>query len=175
MWATGISKPSRKGQGACIPLVMACSYTTFETIARAFRCMAADECDRFCDSDQYRQCEGKRSSTGLCKSTSGKTGEILHENLSHLPRQQSWHLERQRNYVLLSRNTDMASYDDSGVTGHKSCYVLEDGNLRVSLWAVTYARQVCSGASEVMKELFRCHWKTCSAAVIAPAGMRSAE
>ena len=29
--------------------------------------------------------------------------------------------------VIIIPKYDMASYDDSGVTGHKSCYVLEEG------------------------------------------------
>ena len=32
-----------------------------------------------------------------------------------------------RGLYCYSGKYDMASYDDSGVTGHKSCYVLEEG------------------------------------------------
>ena len=36
-----------------------------------------------------------------------------------------------KRFVIVIQKYDMASYDDSGVTGHKSCYVLEEGGYEV--------------------------------------------
>ena len=48
------------------------------------------------------------------------------------------------------KNSSIASYDDSGVTGHKSCYVLEEGTYR--FYAGTDVRSaVCLGSMEIEK------------------------
>lgn len=45
-----------------------------------------------------------------------------------MPRRKNWKPGASEELILKAELTELASYDDSGVTGHKSCYVLEAGD-----------------------------------------------
>ena len=55
-----------------------------------------------------------------------------------------------RNLTFFNSKSDLASYDDSGVTGHKSCYVLEAGDYNI--YAGQDVRNLSLAGSFILKD-----------------------
>ena len=61
------------------------------------------------------------------------------------------HLGETEELLLKTELTEYASYDDSGVTGHKSCYVLEEGDY--IFYAGTDVRSAAEAGKATLTEL----------------------
>ena len=75
------------------------------------------------------ECKGQRGCSGLCEGSAGETWKSG-EKADWICKDAgagTW--VSKKRFVIVIPKYDMASYDDSGVTGHKSCYVLEEGML----------------------------------------------
>ena len=76
--------------------------------------------------EKYRRLQGKRGRTGLCAGTAGKTWKTG-ERIKSICKDKGAGSGRKTENDTAHSGKNLASYDDSGVAGHKSCYVSEAG------------------------------------------------
>lgn len=71
-------------------------------------------------------CNGKETVQVYVNVPQGKLGKPLRQLVGFAKTKLLMPREEEILYIKINKN-DLASYDDSGITGHKSCYVLEEG------------------------------------------------
>ena len=101
------------------------SYTTFDTKAKIFK-NTKDELTVSATVTNTGSIKGKEVVQIYVKVPQGKLGNPTRKLIGFAKTQELAPGETEELMIIIPKY-DMASYDDSGVTGHKSCYVLEEG------------------------------------------------
>ena len=101
------------------------SYTTFETKAEIFK-NTENELTVSVTVTNTGSVAGKEVVQVYVKAPQGKLGNPARKLIGFAKTQELTPRETEE-FMIIIPKYDMASYDDSGVTGHKSCYVLEAG------------------------------------------------
>ena len=101
------------------------SYTTFETKADIFK-NTENELTVSVTVTNTGSVVGKEVVQVYVKAPQGKLGNPARKLIGFAKTQELTPRETEE-FMIIIPKYDMASYDDSGVTGHKSCYVLEAG------------------------------------------------
>ena len=101
------------------------SYTTFEMKAEVLK-NTGDEITLSVTVSNTGEVRGKEVVQVYVKVPQGKLGNPARK-LIGFAKTKELAPEEQEEICIVIPKYDMASYDDSGVTGHKSCYVLEEG------------------------------------------------
>ena len=101
------------------------SYTTFETKADIFK-NTENELTVSVTVTNTGSVAGKEVVQVYVKVPQGKLGNPARKLIGFAKTQELTPSETEE-FMIIIPKYDMASYDDSGVTGHKSCYVLEAG------------------------------------------------
>ena len=101
------------------------SYTTFETKAEIFK-NTENELTVSVTVTNTGSVAGKEVVQVYVKVPQGKLGNPARKLIGFAKTQELTPSETEE-FMIIIPKYDMASYDDSGVTGHKSCYVLEAG------------------------------------------------
>ena len=101
------------------------SYTTFETKADIFK-NTENELTVSVTVTNTGSVAGKEVVQVYVKAPQGKLGNPARKLIGFAKTQELTPSETEE-FMIIIPKYDMASYDDSGVTGHKSCYVLEAG------------------------------------------------
>lgn len=101
------------------------SYTTFETRAEILK-NTGDEITVSATVSNIGEVKGKEVVQVYVKVPQGKLGNPVRK-LTGFAKTKELAPGEQEEVCIVIPKYDMASYDDSGVTGHKSCYVLEEG------------------------------------------------
>ena len=101
------------------------SYTTFETRAQILK-NTGDEITVSVTVSNTGEVRGKEVVQVYVKVPQGKLGNPARKLIGFAKTKELAPGE-QEDVCIVIQKYDMASYDDSGVTGHKSCYVLEEG------------------------------------------------
>lgn len=101
------------------------SYTTFEMKAEVLK-NTGDEITVSATVANTGELKGKEVVQVYVKVPQGKLGNPARK-LIGFAKTKELELGEQEKVCIVIPKYDMASYDDSGVTGHKSCYVLEEG------------------------------------------------
>lgn len=101
------------------------SYTTFETKAEILK-NTGDEITVSATVANTGELKGKEVVQVYVKVPQGKLGNPARKLIGFAKTKELAHGEQEEVCIVIPKY-DMASYDDSGVTGHKSCYVLEEG------------------------------------------------
>lgn len=107
------------------------SYTAF-TKKMAAMTKTADGVTVTVDVTNTGDCAGKEAVLLFAEAPQGKLGKPARE-LVAFAKTGCLQPGQSETITLTATNEQMASYDDSGATGHKSCYVLEDGTYRFYL------------------------------------------
>ena len=105
------------------------SYTTFATKAEIFN-NAEDELIVSATVINTGNVAGKEVVQVYVKVPQGKLGNPARKLIGFAKTQELNPGEKEELMIIIPKY-DMASYDDSGVTGHKSCYVLEAGTYEI--------------------------------------------
>ena len=100
-------------------------YTTFETKADIFK-NTENELTVSVTVTNTGSVAGKEVVQVYVKAPQGKLGNPARKLIGFAKTQELTPRETEE-FMIIIPKYDMASYDDSGVTGHKSCYVLEAG------------------------------------------------
>ena len=100
------------------------SYTTFETRAEILK-NTGDEITVSATVANTGEVKGKEVVQVYVKVPQGKLGNPARKLIGFAKTKELAPGEQEEIYIVIPKY-DMASYDDSGVTGHKSCYVLEE-------------------------------------------------
>ena len=101
------------------------SYTTFETRAEILK-NTGDEITVSVTVSNTGEVRGKEVVQVYVKVPQGKLGNPARKLIGFAKTKELAPGEQEEVCIVIQKY-DMASYDDSGVTGHKSCYVLEEG------------------------------------------------
>ena len=101
------------------------SYTTFETRAEILK-KTGDEITVSVTVSNTGEVRGKEVVQVYVKVPQGKLGNPARKLIGFAKTKELAPGEQEEICIVIQKY-DMASYDDSGVTGHKSCYVLEEG------------------------------------------------
>ena len=101
------------------------SYTTFETRAEILK-NTGDEITVSVTVSNTGEVRGKEVVQVYVKVPQGKLGNPARKLIGFAKTKEMAPGEQEEVCIVIQKY-DMASYDDSGVTGHKSCYVLEEG------------------------------------------------
>ena len=101
------------------------SYTTFETRAEILK-NTGDEITLSVTVSNTGEVRGKEVVQVYVKVPQGKLGNPARKLIGFAKTKELAPGEQEEVCIVIQKY-DMASYDDSGVTGHKSCYVLEEG------------------------------------------------
>ena len=101
------------------------SYTTFEMKAEVLK-NAGDEITVSATVANTGELKGKEVVQVYVKVPQGKLGNPARKLIGFAKTKELEPGEQEKVCIVIPKY-DMASYDDSGVTGHKSCYVLEEG------------------------------------------------
>ena len=101
------------------------SYTTFETRAEIFK-NTGDEITVSATVSNTGEVRGKEVVQVYVKVPQGKLGNPARRLIGFAKTKELAPGEQEEICIVIPKY-DIASYDDSGVTGHKSCYVLEEG------------------------------------------------
>ena len=105
------------------------SYTTFETRAEILK-NTGDEITVSVTVSNTGEVRGKEVVQVYVKVPQGKLGNPARK-LIGFAKTKELEPGEQEEVCIVIQKYDMASYDDSGVTGHKSCYVLEEGTYEI--------------------------------------------
>ena len=101
------------------------SYTTFEMKAGVLK-NTGDEITVSATATNTGEVKGKEVVQVYVKVPQGKLGNPARKLIGFAKTKELAPGEQEEVCIVIQKY-DMASYDDSGVTGHKSCYVLEEG------------------------------------------------
>ena len=101
------------------------SYTTFEMKAEVLK-NTGDEITVSVTVSNTGEVRGKEVVQVYVKVPQGKLGNPARKLIGFAKTKELAPGEQEEVCIVIQKY-DMASYDDSGVTGHKSCYVLEEG------------------------------------------------
>lgn len=101
------------------------SYTTFEMKAEVLK-NTGDEITVSATVANTGELKGKEVVQVYVKVPQGKLGNPARKLIGFAKTKELEPGEQEKVCIVIPKY-DMASYDDSGVTGHKSCYVLEEG------------------------------------------------
>ena len=101
------------------------SYTTFETRAEILK-NTGDEITVSATVSNTGEVRGKEVVQVYVKVPQGRLGNPARKLIGFAKTKELAPGEQEEICIVIPKY-DMASYDDSGVTGHKSCYVLEEG------------------------------------------------
>ena len=101
------------------------SYTTFEMKAEVLK-NTGDEITVSATVANTGEVKGKEVVQVYVKVPQGKLGNPARKLIGFAKTKELEPGEQEKVCIVIPKY-DMASYDDSGVTGHKSCYVLEEG------------------------------------------------
>ena len=101
------------------------SYTTFEMKAEVLK-NTGDEITVSVTVSNTGEVRGKEVVQVYVKVPQGKLGNPARKLIGFAKTKELAPGEQEEICIVIQKY-DMASYDDSGVTGHKSCYVLEEG------------------------------------------------
>ena len=101
------------------------SYTTFEMKAEVLK-NTGDEITVSATVSNTGEVRGKEVVQVYVKVPQGKLGNPARKLIGFAKTKELAPGEQEEVCIVIQKY-DMASYDDSGVTGHKSCYVLEEG------------------------------------------------
>ena len=101
------------------------SYTTFETRVEILK-NTGDEITVSATVSNTGEVRGKEVVQVYVKVPQGKLGNPARKLIGFAKTKELAPGEQEEICIVIPKY-DMASYDDSGVTGHKSCYVLEEG------------------------------------------------
>lgn len=101
------------------------SYTTFEMKAEVLK-NTGDEITVSVTVSNTGEVRGKEVAQVYVKVPQGKLGNPARKLIGFAKTKELAPGEQEEVCIVIQKY-DMASYDDSGVTGHKSCYVLEEG------------------------------------------------
>ena len=101
------------------------SYTTFEMKAEVLK-KTGDEITVSATVANTGEVKGKEVVQVYVKVPQGKLGNPARKLIGFAKTKELESGEQEEVCIAIPKY-DMASYDDSGVTGHKSCYVLEEG------------------------------------------------
>ena len=101
------------------------SYTTFEMKAEVLK-NTGDEITVSATVANTGEVKGKEVVQVYVKVPQGKLGNPARKLIGFAKTKELEPGEQEEVCIVIPKY-DMASYDDSGVTGHKSCYVLEEG------------------------------------------------
>ena len=101
------------------------SYTTFEMKAEVLK-NTGDEITVSATVANTGELKGKEVVQVYVKVPQGRLGNPARKLIGFAKTKELAHGEQEEVWIVIPKY-DMASYDDSGVTGHKSCYVLEEG------------------------------------------------
>ena len=105
------------------------SYTTFETKAEVLK-NTGDEITVSATVSNTGEVKGKEVVQVYVKVPQGKLGNPARKLIGFAKTKELAPGEQEEICIVIPKY-DMASYDDSGVTGHKSCYVLEEGSYEI--------------------------------------------
>ena len=105
------------------------SYTTFETRAEILK-NTGDEITVSAMVANTGELKGKEVVQVYVKVPQGKLGNPARKLIGFAKTKELESGEQEEVCIVIPKY-DMASYDDSGVTGHKSCYVLEEGTYEI--------------------------------------------
>ena len=105
------------------------SYTTFETRAEILK-NTGDEITVSATVFNTGEVKGKEVVQVYVKVPQGKLGNPARKLIGFAKTKELAPGEQEEVCIVIPKY-DMASYDDSGVTGHKSCYVLEEGTYEI--------------------------------------------
>ena len=105
------------------------SYTTFETRAEILK-NTGDEITLSVTVSNTGEVRGKEVVQVYVKVPQGKLGNPARKLIGFAKTKELAPGEQEEVCIVIQKY-DMASYDDSGVTGHKSCYVLEEGTYEI--------------------------------------------
>lgn len=105
------------------------SYTNFETKAEIFK-NTEDELTVAATVTNIGDVRGKEIVQVYVKAPQGKLGNPARKLIGFAKTRELAPGEKEELVIIIPKY-DMASYDDSGVTGHKSCYVLEEGTYEI--------------------------------------------
>ena len=105
------------------------SYTTFEMKAEVLK-NTGDEITVSATVANTGEVKGKEVVQVYVKVPQGKLGNPARKLIGFAKTKELESGEQEEVCIVIPKY-DMASYDDSGVTGHKSCYVLEEGTYEI--------------------------------------------
>ena len=105
------------------------SYTTFEMKAEVLK-NTGDEITVSATVANTGELKGKEVVQVYVKVPQGKLGNPARKLIGFAKTKELEPGEQEKVCIVIPKY-DMASYDDSGVTGHKSCYVLEEGTYEI--------------------------------------------
>lgn len=105
------------------------SYTTFEMKAGVLK-NTGDEITVSATATNTGEVKGKEVVQVYVKVPQGKLGNPARKLIGFAKTKELESGEQEEVCIVIPKY-DMASYDDSGVTGHKSCYVLEEGTYEI--------------------------------------------
>ena len=105
------------------------SYTTFEMKAEVLK-NTGDEITVSAMVANTGELKGKEVVQVYVKVPQGKLGNPARKLIGFAKTKELASGEQEEVCIVIQKY-DMASYDDSGVTGHKSCYVLEEGTYEI--------------------------------------------
>ena len=105
------------------------SYTTFEMKAEVLK-NTGDEITVSAMVANTGELKGKEVVQVYVKVPQGKLGNPARKLIGFAKTKELEPGEQEEVCIVIPKY-DMASYDDSGVTGHKSCYVLEEGGYEI--------------------------------------------
>ena len=105
------------------------SYTTFEMKAGVLK-NTGDEITVSATVANTGELKGKEVVQVYVKVPQGKLGNPARKLIGFAKTKELEPGEQEEVCIVIPKY-DMASYDDSGVTGHKSCYVLEEGTYEI--------------------------------------------
>ena len=105
------------------------SYTTFEMKAEVLK-NTGDEITVSATVANTGELKGKEVVQVYVKVPQGKLGNPARKLIGFAKTKELEPGEQEEVCIVIPKY-DMASYDDSGVTGHKSCYVLEEGTYEI--------------------------------------------
>ena len=105
------------------------SYTTFEMKAEVLK-NTGDEITVSATVSNTGEVRGKEVVQVYVKVPQGKLGNPARKLIGFAKTKELEPGEQEEVCIVIPKY-DMASYDDSGVTGHKSCYVLEEGTYEI--------------------------------------------
>ena len=105
------------------------SYTTFEMKAEVLK-NTGDEITVSAMVANTGELKGKEVVQVYVKVPQGKLGNPARKLIGFAKTKELEPGEQEEVCIVIPKY-DMASYDDSGVTGHKSCYVLEEGTYEI--------------------------------------------
>lgn len=121
------------------------SYTTFERKLIDME-QSAEGVSLTVEVTNTGACVGKESVLVYVEAPQGRLGKPARE-LCAFAKTECLQPGESRKLTLACGRYQMASYDDSGATGHKSCYVLEEGTYRFYLGG-DVREAVCVGSFE---------------------------